>query len=217
MDVGNPKQAAALGVIALGALGYLGMRLIGPMFERTTKNLAASDRKAPATSSAIHAAYLPVSDPFSHPKLAIAVQTNEPGSDPTMPVRPAGPHGVLSGEIPSGALPSGTVSSGDVPSGPLPAVGGQDPIEVHIVNAAKPAEGAKDSPQKSPTTIGLEAIVSASDPVAFLVVDGKSSEPFHLNQSVSGPIRLEKIGDGAVVLKCPKGRLTLGVGEQKRL
>ena len=195
METGDPKQLAALGVVALGAFGFLFSRLGGKAPLPAVPATALARRETPVRPVGTFAF---VNDPFSHPKLA----PQEPK------VRPKAPDD-------SEKKPP-TVMVGSPSFGPLP-------LAEEIEKSPRPMEPprsvavAPNPPAPSLTMIGLEAIAGASDAVAFLSVGGAESQPFRPNDRVKGAIRLLRVEDGTVVLSGPKGEFTLDVGERKSL
>lgn len=194
METGNPRQVAILAMAAVGAVGFLvtrvGKRPVPPPIAAATaaRRVAAVPAAAPLVL---------LKDPFSHARLAPVEPKAIQAPVEATPAKPLPP------------LP-----------GALPAVG---PVDVQgtlpEVRKAAPEKEARAAPKSEPTTttIGLEAIATASDTVAFLTVGGAESQPFRPGQKIVGAIRLVRAEDGAVVLSGPKGRVTLDVGERVAL
>ena len=197
METGDPKQLAAMGVAAVGALGFLGFRtLVHPPLPKISVVAQAESRKEEKTARLLP----PSNDPFSHPRLAPAKIVKE---------RAAAPEPVTGKFAP---MPEALPGVGPVPGtdmGPLP------PVDVRSVD--RPKEKASRFKAPEGTNVGLEAIAGATDAVAFLTVEGGESQPYRPNDRIKGAIRLLRIEDGAVVLQGPKGELTLGVGERIRI
>ena len=194
METGNPKQLAVLSVMAVGAIGFLVIRL-GSRSQTPTVQATVAARQEGKISSFV--AFNMARDPFSHPKLA-PVETKAAQEGAFIVSKPVG-------------LGSPVASFGPLPDAPAPTG-----FEGPVVPVASPKPASKPEP-KPLTTIGLEAIAGASDSVAFLSVGGADSQPFHPKDSVAGAIRLLRVGDGTVVLEGPNGRVTLEVGERKSL
>ena len=201
METGNPKQVAVLGVLAVGAAGFLLARMGGKPAPASAAALAVArleDKPRPSGTLTIGR------DPFSHPRLA--TRTGSPSVEPGL---------ALGMGVPTVPKPKGL--AGAFPAmGPLPPADGLGAPAGPVIAVAPSAEKpATTGPER--TTIGLEAVVGASDAVAFLTVGGADSQPFRPKARVAGAIRLLRVGDGTVVLEGPRGRVTLDVGERKSL
>lgn len=194
METGDPKQVAILGVLAVGALGFLGFRALG---KPVPPPVQATARKEGAKVERTARLLPPANDPFSHPKLAPPVVKEEA----------AAPDPKVEGKFP--AMPTPLMGAY------LPNVEGPASTEVRPMEPKKPAEPKVEAPKG--TVVALEATAGASDAVAFLSVEGRESQPFHPQDRVANGIRLLRIEDGSVILRGPKGELTLNVGEQKRI
>ena len=189
METGNPKQVAALGVVAVGAFGFLFTRLSGKSLSPLPPATTLAVRETPVQKAGV---LVLSKDPFSHPHLAPAKKESAPAEIP-----PKEAFHLL------GDLPTATLPGPDAPVGPLRP----------DVTVEKPTK----SPAPVLTSVALEAVAGASDAVAFLSVGGAESRPFRLNDCVEGAIRLVRVDDGTVVLAGPKGRVTLAVGERRSL
>ena len=192
METGNPKQAALLGVLAVGAVGFLFTKLGGKPSPAVLTDPTVARREGKARPAG---ALTVGRDPFSHPRLA------------TKPEKPAGDAALATGLLPP---PKPMLLAGSFPAmGPLPSAETVAPVAVSV-SSVEPPKAPKIS-------IGLEAVAGASDAVAFLSVGGADSQPFRPKDSVAGAIRLLRVGDGTAVLEGPGGRVTLEVGERRSL
>ncbi len=201
MEAGNPKQVAILSVVAVGAIGFLVTRMHGSDLPKIAQAIVD---KATGHSPVVPPANPMVSDPFSHPKLAVTqISDSASGSETNKPVMPP----FLSGTLPSaGSQPSGEI--GNTKTEPLKP---EDPTKGSTV--AVVPEG---------TDVLLEGTAGATDAVAFLSINGAESQPFRANDFINtklskGKVRLLRVKDGAAVLSGPKGELTINVGERKRI
>ena len=205
METGNPKQVAVLCVMAVGALGFLATRLVG---KHDLQAVALASRSESRKAEIVPSDSPLLIDPFSHPKLAPA-KPSVPSTElsgTSVAMRPL--DGSIGGVLPVASDPSDEYFSspeGDVASGDKS--GDKKGTETKT-DAPKPAEQ---------TEVALEATAGASEDVAFLSVDGADSRPFHPNDSIKNKVRLLSIEDGAVVLSGPTGKLTINVGEHKRI
>jgi len=204
MEAGNPKQVAVLSVVAVLAIGFLVTRMRGNDLPKIAQAIVD---KATGRAAVMPPSYPMVSDPFSHPKLAVtqAVATTT-GTEAEKPMMPP----FLVGELP----PAG--------ERPLPANVPSGEIGQTTTEPLKPAEPKTEKAVPEGTEILLEATAGATDTVAFISIGGAESQPFHANDflksaSFRGKVRLLRVDDGAIVLSGPKGELTIGVGERKRI
>ena len=187
METGDPKQLAALGVAAVGALGFLGFQTLGrPPLAKPQATAQAEGRKEERTARLLP----PTNDPFSHARLAPPKTVKE--------AAPA-PEPVIGKFVP---MPEA-----------LPGIGPLAPPDIRPVE--EPEKPKPKAPEG--THVGLEAIAGATDAVAFLTIEGGESQPYRPNDRIKGSIRLLRVEDGAVVLQGPKGERTLGVGERIRI
>ena len=196
MEIGNPKQVIALAVAAVGALGFLVSRLGRP----SLPPLASVGVEAPVEVSMRPRTLLASGkDPFSHPRLAPVVPKSPVESEPPTERKP------------------GPVTGRFAAFGPLPEIGEGTTEAVPLIPPKPREEPPKPSALPIRTPIALEAVVGATDPTAFLSVDGAESRPFRANDKLGNGIRLVRIEDGAVVLSGPKGEVSLDVGERRSL
>lgn len=199
METGNPKQVAILSVTAVLAIGFLVTRMHGQDLPKVAQAIVD---KATGHSAATPLTYPMVTDPFSHAKLASTTTVaNAESPTPTGQKQISPPF--LDGLPPADGGPSGPIMK-------PPAT------ETMPVKEVQPV-----APKPEGTEILLEATAGASDAVAFLSVGGAESQPYRINDLIKGAskgkVRLLRVEDGAVVLSGPKGELTIGVGERKRI
>lgn len=203
MEAGNPKQVAVLSVVAVVAIGFLFTRMRSSDLPKMAQAIVD---KATGRTPIAPPAYPMVADPFSHPKLAVAKTSDNPVSGETD--KPAMPP-FLSGTLPpagNGETPAGEI--GNTKTEPLKP---DDPSKNTVATVVP--EG---------TDVLLEGTAGATDAVAFLSINGAESQPFRAKdfiktKSTKGKVRLLRVEDGAAVFSGPKGELTIGVGERKRI
>ncbi len=199
MKVGNVGQAAALGVVAVGAIGFLFLQLKGNGGPANPVQQAAI---ASPTNRAAVASALPTSvygDPFFNAAYIgpddKAKTKEEEDKAKEKDKRPAFRPAVLSGELPySVVLPN-------------PGVGLQPD------NGDGPVDQPTAAPVHKGPSICLQGTVAAGHPIAFLSLDGKGAQEYAVGQQVTETVTVQQILDGAIVLRLSKGSKTLRVGE----
>ncbi len=204
MKVGDQKQAAILGIVAVGAVVFLFMQLKGKSGPSTVvaavNGAPAVETVSPAHSKLPHSLY---GDPFSHPILGqLASEVKEapqaaepdPSQGDTVPALPDGTGRMgLSGMIGSFMRPSWTPHT-------RPKVG-------------KTTPPVKAEAIKMPS-LTLSAVVSAGTPMALISIEGGSASRFSQGQRVAAGISIQAILEDRITLSVSghKGPVTLLVG-----
>ena len=195
METGNPKQVAALAVVAIGAMVFLVTRL----GSRTPVAGAVAVRQADRPVEKPNAPLALLRDPFSHPRLAPFEAKRPVASKEKPPKKPFSIGGSL------------------VAVNPLPSPAfAESPVEpIRLEEPVREKHAATKAPVA--VSVSLEGVVGTDDPVAFLSVDGADSKPFRASDPIVRGVRLLRVGDGAVMLGGPKGKVSLDVGERRSL
>lgn len=208
MKVGDTKKAAVLGVVAIGALGYLGKSLLSSGGGSTPAGLATAGASPdPAQPEALP---LNVSvDCFSHPALAKLLDEKPSGGEPTAEGLSGGPP--ISGNLP--AVPSvwETGMFGQQRATAVP-----DPAP----EAPKPPENESSPRQEHQEGLGailVTAVIVADNPVAFISVGGQESVGFRAGAEVAAGVVIEAIREDHVVLRVKKKSKVVRPGETLKL
>lgn len=210
MQVGDPKKTALLGVVAVGAIGFLFSRVFGgggdaPKAMRQA-NGSPDAVSAPATGamSTTSLAQL-TNDPFSHSRLArLAVNTpgttapNSGGAAPNVDPLPSG-NGGGAADPSNGMFGITKDTPGDWAK---PVEPGQKPAGVSVDKL---------------TTLTLRAIVKVDRRMAYLVVNGDEARGFKAGDSVTKDVVVVIVNDDSVILKTNTRTVTLKVGQQGEL
>jgi hypothetical protein len=186
MKTGDKKQAIALTAVAVLAIGFLGSRLI-PSKSATVKAVRAAEAAKPELGSDVLDLPLAVlSNPFSHPKLA--VQTVKVDPTPTPPQKTPKP------DIDKGKLPDWAGGTGGDFSPPV------DPGDPNS-GATNTEENAGET-RKTPRgpRIRVIALMRVGHPLAMLAVNDGSSETFRIGQQILEGVKLAGIGDSFVTV-----------------
>ena len=209
MKTGDPKQAAILSIVAVGAVGFLFSQLRG----KGAGPLAATSRVAAneSASTAGDSPELPSSlygDPFNHPiliKMAIAAkQGDKPKSqDPPkkeihIPPLTLGPFGSVMGTGEDDVLPD--------PSDASEKKGGEKRQP-----STPDAQQAAQAPPKPPA-LHLSAIVSATHAVALMRVGDGSTQEFLPGQKMADGVVLQSIAEDHVVISFGHKTFSIHVG-----
>jgi len=208
MEAGNPKQVAALSVVAVVAVGFLVTRMKGSDLPKMAQAMVD---KATGHAAVAPPAFPMVSDPFSHPKLAVTQSDGTSSGSGVTGTGPATPP-YLAGTLPP---PSGPLA-GNEPTGEI------GDLKTEPLKPSDPTKGSTVAVVPEGTEVMLEGTAGATDVVAFLSINGAESQPFHPNdlintKSTKGKVRLLRVEDGAAIFSGPKGELTINVGERKRI
>ncbi len=210
MQVGDPKKTVLLGIVAVGAIGFLGSRVLALRADvpKALRRAVASEPSGQPNLMASVPEQLRT-DPFSHPKLA----PHFPGNETTPDMNPAGagskgtnPPDYAPIFVPEGGGTSiEKIPPPDWPTSTTPgdhtSTKGQDPTPV-----AKPA-----------TKVSLKAIFKVDQRTAYLEIDGSDPRPFHIGDLIKDDLVLVMINDDSVILKNSKHTLTLRTGQQGEL
>lgn len=207
MQIGDPKKTAMLGVVAIGALIFLGSRVMGLKGEeapKATRQANAAD--AGATKLAITSVDQLRNDPFSHPKLAPHFPNG--GQPPVNSGTGAGPittppTGGDAGPLLDPNSPGMTISKVPPDDWPTP----QNP-DKHTGKDPRP------QPVEKMTTVVLKAIFKVGERTAYLSIAGSEPRPFRMGDLIKDDLIVVSVNDDSVILKTTKRTLTLRVGQQ---
>lgn len=204
MKRSDPKQVIVLSVVAVGAVGYLMVSLLGAGRRAGSPSPTSSAQEESREPS--HSAPLELlRDPFSHPTLIASardVRTQTP------PPEPAAEPATMPGAAP---LPIGSgMTFGSVgPVSVRPEPSSDDPAE-----SAGPDR--KLEVAKGPR-IALSAIVKVDRPMAFLSIEGSESRAFQVGALIAPGVRLVDIQAGLITLRFRGKSTNLKVGEEAAL
>lgn len=198
MDVGDPKKTAALGVVAVAAIGFLVLRLMpdakkpAPSGQSPTpESVGASPTVGESTMVSL------IGDPFSHPMLARSAPTAAAGPMAANPTpAPQQLQGSGFGPVGVEALPSPN------PNGMGSTGANTEPIP------SAPPKTAK---------IAVKGILCASDTVAYLSLDGGPSSAFRVGATVTDGVIVKVITPDTIVLQRGTKTQALKVGQQAEL
>lgn len=198
MKTGNKQQAIVLSVVAVGALGFLGLQVKGIAARNAVQPLANQPAATgPAKATAGVDRDLPrtlFSDPFSHPALPRTVTAS---TEPTAQVQTA-----------------------KLPTQKLPQLPGHIELTPLRPDAAQIEAGAEDrsAPRAaSGPTLCLQAVISSPQAVAFVSIDGKDPQKVTAGQTIFSGLAVTSITDGAIEVRFAKGTRRLRVGETIQL
>ena len=190
MKTGNKKQAIALSVVAVLAVGFLGYQLM-PSAAKPSFVSSAPEVKlegTPGTAQNLSLAVL--GNPFSHPKLAKKVLVT---------ALPPVPNSLIdkSGSIPPFNPQALTPGAGEGGLGEAVALASGTPQ-----TGKKPEESAGKSRSKARgPRIKLNAIMRVGEPVAMLAVDDRHGITYSEGDVLAPGTRLIVIGDGSVTVR----------------
>lgn len=214
MKIGDQKKATMLGIVAVGAIGFLVIRMLpsgGPKVLRTASATAAAEQGAVNSAVAVPPMTL-VNDPFSHPDLAEKKKLAPGGPSASAGTMGAGSTGGGVGA----ANQAGANQQGSSHSDAGPATGGSqddapaNPFEGNVGSAGKggpqiPAvkgngmevrpEGpigpngaknaaAKQAPTRDPIVVTLNGVVSAGSSIAFIGIGKGEPAAYEIGQAL---------------------------------
>ena len=223
MKAGDPKQTVVLSVVAVVVLGVAVMRIL-PKKSSSLAEVAKAQKEAAAAQASVSADETLVlrTDPFFHPELGIdrtKVATPPDPSDTT----PAQPLPGINTDVVPWRAPAGTnpvqpvgpntTGTGDQSAGSGSAGGtGKDPSA-----NGKPEEttGVNQQEESSPQVV-VNAILTVAKPLAYIAIDGVEVR-LGIGGDLNGLGTIVSISSRAVVVKTAKGKVTLIVGEPKKL
>lgn len=210
MQTGDPKKVAILSVVAVLIVGIAVFQAI-PKGDKPLRGKAATVQAKTAahdeTQSGLHdssptASLALQQDAFAHPGLERKEAKSE--ADPA----PTASKG-------AGSQPPFDPMQGSIgPAGPepLPGVGGTpapDPAGNTGIN--------QQSDQASKTTLKLEAIVTVTEPRAFIALDGGEAKAYVEGNSLGGLGKVIKISENSVTIQIGQRKLKLAVGAEELL
>ncbi len=211
MKTGNPTQAIALSIAAVGAIGFLVTRLI------PAKPVLADDGHGQNRASVGKLASisgLPTDvyrDAFSHPALAKRVESLSKADAVVTPEGDAqesafykfmhGPIQILPPTTPQESFSTERESPKD--------------------EATKPSVSTEKSQQLEKTAqlkIGLKAIMRATKPIALITLDGQPDGNLELlvspGDQLTGTLKVGHFSESAVELISPTGKFWVSVGSE---
>jgi hypothetical protein len=203
MTLGNTKHTIVLGIVAVGAIGFLGMTIV-------KAGSKASGTQAAPVKSAEEDPVQPevtlelLADAFSHPLLTEAAR-EQAGQPKTVGQAPPPP---MEGLETVGNFPLGIPG---LPPGPVTLVGPGD--------KGPPAEvtgGSRKSLETQGPIVALSAIVKVNRSVAFIRLNNGESRSYQQGELIVPGLRLLAIGEGFVRLRTPTRELEVRVGEEVR-
>ncbi len=209
MKAGDPKQTVVLSVVAVVVLGVAVVRILpkkGSSIAAVARAQEAS--RAAKASVAVGMSTLLRSDPFYHPALRVA-------KIPTGPTLPLPPNSTLPKVIPpdwaasigvrvaEGAMEAAT---GDTKRGSPGDSGG-----IKTEENTGPSQQVRRGHQ-----VVVNAILTVSKPLAYISVDGEEAR-LGIGDDLHGLGKIVSISSRAVVVKTRTGKVTLIVGEPKKL
>lgn len=174
MKTGNKNQATILGIVAVGAIGFLVIQLIPAKIRPMLGQGPAAIPVVAPTSMPVDLPLALVGDPFSHPKLAVKAPPTQAGQS----FQPD-----ITGNIPLmfGGLPTAV---GQVqPTGSTEDIAGKDRLKLQ-------------GPQ-----ITVLAVMDAGTPVAMLQVGGKEAKTYRAGDALAKHVRLILVGHSFVEVK----------------
>lgn len=221
MKAGDPKQTVVLSVVAVVVLGVAVMRIL-PKKSSSLAEVAKAQKEAAAAQASVASDGTLVlrTDPFFHPELGIDRTKVAPDPSGTTPAQPL--PGINTDTVPWKA-PAGTnpvqpegpssTGTGDQSTGSGAAGGtGKDPSA-----NGKPEEstGANQQEESSHQVV-VNAILTVAKPLAYIAIDGAEVR-LGVGGDLNGLGTIVSISSRAVVVKTAKGKVTLIVGEPKKL
>lgn len=201
MKAGDPKQAVVLSVVAVVIVGVAVFRIL-PKKGSSIAAVAQAQRETQATVSAaaaISSTQLQ-GDPFFHPGLR---------QEKVAPDQPNSPSEPSQGTLPR-ILPQGVPADWDPATGVRPV-----PPDGAIDLAPEENTGA-DQQVQSGHQVVVNAILTVARPQTYISVDGEDGR-YGVGDDLRGLGTIVSISSRAVVIKTPAGKVTLIVGEPKKL
>lgn len=201
MNVGNPVHAAILGIVAVGAVGFMGVRLLThPPEARPPVARNASDATGPMPTMSLTLNH----DPFSHeglaekPEPAVLVNAAKVVSSPSSRKEAPEVLPVLPGAI-------------------VPTLGPASQTPEVVPAKERPKNIRLKESAKAPVFLRVEATMIVKEPIAILSVDGSEARPLHVGDQVcAGATVLAIDGDG-VSIGLHGRSVRISVGDEGRL
>ena len=236
MKVGDTKKATLLGVVAVGAIAFLVIRMVPSGGSKAMTRVAASstsDSPAAGAKVAVPPMTL-VNDPFSHPDLAAkkAKRDDEmagdaakagagqaPGAGKTDGATASGPDG---GHLNPYQLGTGEVSRESGAGSGLPDAR-PDGSATHPATGSEKGLSGPPAPPKPidrpQVSLMLNGVVSAGNSVAFIAIGKDDPKAYEVGEALptTPAMRVVEIQEGKVILKGKGKTVVLQVGHEAKL
>lgn len=203
MNVGDPKKAIVLAVVAVGVVTIAVFRSIpsgSPAAAMQRTSTAQTNEDGAKAERPVETG--PTVDSFSHPNLGApksALAAQKDGQ--------------------TDRLRSGGAGSGNIPV--VPRVDGVFGPPVRAESALDPGESAGNNQQKkeerAPVLVRLEMIVRSEQAFVMLVIGSDKSGPLTEGSFVGGDIRIVRIKEASVVLSTRGKETEVMLGQQVQL
>jgi hypothetical protein len=208
MKVGDTKQVAVLGVVAVLAIGFLIYRLL-PSREVAVRSAVAAATAAGSSSRDLGLQL--VRDPFSSERLSLR---SKPASSDAQESAQAAPKSGNQWEVQGGKkinvkpdeFPNALV--GSLPGGGLP---------MPVPEDHTPVNRRKETGEVTATLFRLDATMNAGEPKAMISVNGADARMFQAGDTVGPQGHVVTVDDSGVEISVGGKRIRLAVGEEKHV